>query len=64
MFLDKLHEVIKRVALSAQQMASASEEISAAATQTAQGTDAQHNQTTQVATAVQEMSSSVNEVSE
>jgi methyl-accepting chemotaxis protein len=64
MFLEKLHEVIRRVAESAQQLASATEEISAAATQAAQGTDNQQSQTTQVATAVQEMSSSVNEVSE
>jgi methyl-accepting chemotaxis protein len=64
MFLEKLHEVIRRVAESAQQLASATEEISAAATQAAQGTDNQQNRTSQVATAVQEMSSSVGEVSE
>jgi methyl-accepting chemotaxis protein len=64
MFLDKLQEVIKRVAESAQQLASACEEIAASATQMAQGTDSQQGQTSQVATAVQEMSSSVAEVSD
>jgi methyl-accepting chemotaxis protein len=64
MFLDKLQEIIRRVAESAQQLASAGEEISTSATQMASGADSQQSQTGQVAAAVQEMSSSVNEVSE
>ena len=63
-FIDKIQEVMGHVTQSAQQLASASEELSASATQTAQGSDAQQNQTTQVATAIQEMSSSVAEVSD
>jgi methyl-accepting chemotaxis protein len=62
-FIDKLQDVMVRVKENAQQLANASEELSAAATQTAQGTDAQQSQTAQVATAIQEMSSSVAEVS-
>jgi methyl-accepting chemotaxis protein len=62
-FIGNLHGVMRSVAGTAQQLASASEEISAAATQMAQGTDTQRNQAVQAATAIQEMSSSVSEVS-
>jgi methyl-accepting chemotaxis protein len=45
-------------------VASASEELSSSATAQAQGADTQKDQTTQVATAMQEMSATVHEVSE
>jgi methyl-accepting chemotaxis protein len=45
-------------------VASASEELSSSATVQAQGADTQKDQTTQVATAMQEMSATVHEVSE
>jgi methyl-accepting chemotaxis protein len=63
LFMDRLQEMMKSVANSAHQLTSASEEISASASQMAQGVVTQQNQTTQVTNAVQEMSSSVAEVS-
>jgi methyl-accepting chemotaxis protein len=63
-FIEKLQEIIQRVAENAHQLASASEELAASATQMARGIDCQENQATQVATAVQEMSASVAEVSD
>jgi methyl-accepting chemotaxis protein len=63
-FLDKIHDIISQVAGTAEQVASASEELSASATLQAQGADTQTDQTTQVATAMQEMSSTVQQVSE
>lgn len=63
-FLDKIHEIISEVAGTADQVASASEELSSSATLQAQGADHQKDQTTQVATAMQEMSCTVQQVSE
>jgi methyl-accepting chemotaxis protein len=63
-FLDKLHNVIVQVAATAEHVASASEEISASATQTANGSETQKDQVHQVATAMQQMSATVHEVSE
>jgi methyl-accepting chemotaxis protein len=63
MFLDKLHEIIQRVAESTHQLASASEEISASANQMAHGAKSQQSQTSQVATAIQEMSTSAGGIS-
>ena len=62
-FLDKIHG-ISHVAGTAEQVASASEELSSSATLQAQGADHQKDQTTQVATAMQEMSCTVQQVSE
>jgi methyl-accepting chemotaxis protein len=63
-FVDKLHGVISEVARSAEQVASASEEISATANQSADSARVQSDQTHQVATAMQEMSATVLQVSE
>jgi methyl-accepting chemotaxis protein len=63
-FLDKIHGIISDVARTAEQVASASEELSSSATLQAQGADHQKDQTTQVATAMQEMSCTVQQVSE
>lgn len=63
-FLDKIHGIISQVAGTAEQMASASEELSSTATLQAQGADHQKDQTTQVATAMQEMSCTVQQVSD
>jgi methyl-accepting chemotaxis protein len=63
-FLDKIHGIISQVAETANQVASASEELSSSATLQAQGADNQKDQTTQVATAMQEMSCTVQQVSE
>jgi methyl-accepting chemotaxis protein len=63
-FMEKLHKVVLKVAQSAEQVASASEEISATANQSAEGARLQSDQTHQVATAMQEMSATVQQVSE
>ena len=63
-FLEKLHGVISEVAKNAEQVASASEEISATANQSAESARVQSDQTHQVATAMQEMSATVQQVSE
>jgi methyl-accepting chemotaxis protein len=55
--------VLQSIAQNASGVASASEEISSAATQSAEGARSQSDQVTQVATAMQEMSSTVMEVS-
>ena len=56
--------MIQSIAQTAEHVASASEEISSSAAQQAQGAETQKDQTTQVATAMQEMSSTVAMVSE
>jgi len=63
-FMDKLQKVMKSVASSTQQLATASEEIASSSTQMSQGASSQQDQTAQVATAMQEMTSTVAEVSE
>ncbi len=61
---NNLRTVMRPVAGTAEHVASASEEISASATQTANGSETQKDQVHQIATAMQEMSSTVHEVSE
>ncbi len=61
---NNLREMMHSIAATAQHVASASEELSSSATLQAQGAETQNNQTTQVATAMQEMSSTVLQVSE
>ena len=59
-----LRAMLSSVSENAQRVASASEEISASATQQAQGAETQKSQTEQVATAMQEMSATVLEISD
>jgi methyl-accepting chemotaxis protein len=59
-----LHGLIQTIARTADHVASASEELSSSATLQAQGADTQRDQTSQVATAMQAMSSTVMLVSE
>jgi methyl-accepting chemotaxis protein len=61
---NNLREMIQSIASTAEHVASASEEISSSATQQAQGAETQKDQTTQVATAMQEMSATVLQVSD
>lgn len=61
---NNLSKVIQRIADTAQQLAGASEEISAGAGQAAESARNQADQTNQVATAMQEMSATVQQVSE
>jgi methyl-accepting chemotaxis protein len=61
-FTEQLHEVMGRLVQSTHQLASASEEISVSASQTAEGTEVQKDQSAQVASAMQEMSATVQEV--
>ena len=59
-----LTKVVRTIATTAEQVASASEEISSGTTQSAETARSQADQTQQVATAMQEMSSTVQQVSE
>ncbi len=61
---NNLHQLIQSIAGTAEHLASASEELSATATQQAQGAESQKDQAAQVATAMQEMSATVMQVSE
>jgi len=61
---NNLHGIIEAMTRAASQLASASEELSATAAQSAQGASVQQGQTEIVASAMQEMSVSVREVSE
>ena len=61
---NNLREIIQSIAVTAEHVASASEEISSSATQQAQSAETQKDQTAQVATGMQEMSSTVMQVSE
>jgi methyl-accepting chemotaxis protein len=61
---NNLRSMIESVAGNAGRVSSSSEEISAAATQQAQGAETQRDQATQVATAMQEMSTTVQQVSQ
>ncbi len=63
-FVDKLQEILRQVSSNSNSLAAAGEEISATARQQAQGAVLQSDQTTQVATAMQEMASTVQQVSE
>jgi methyl-accepting chemotaxis protein len=61
---NNLQQIIHSIAGTASHVASASEEISSSATQQAQSAETQKDQTVQVATAMQEMSSTVVSVSD
>ena len=61
---ESLREIILTITDNARQMAAASEEISATASQQALGAKSQTDQTHQVAVAMQEMASTVNQVAE
>ena len=61
---NNLREIIQAIAGTAEHVASASEEISSSASQQSQSAETQKDQTTQVATALQEMSATVLQVSE
>ncbi len=61
---NNLRGIIRSIAGTAEQLAGASEEISSSAIQQAQSAASQKDQTTQVATAMQEMSSTVSQVSD
>jgi len=61
---NNLRELIQSIARTAEHLASASEEISASAAQLAEGAETQKGQVMQVATAMQEMSATVREVSD
>ena len=61
---NNLHSLIQSIARTADHVASASEELSSSATLQSRGADTQRDQTSQVATAMQEMSSTVSQVSE
>ncbi len=63
-FMDKLQDILCKVASNTESLAAAGEQISATAQQQAQGTELQRDQTNQVATAMQEMASTVQQVSE
>jgi len=63
-FMDKFHEILRQVSDNTQNLATASEQISASAGDQAKGAELQKDQTTQVATAMQEMAATVHEVSE
>ena len=59
-----LHQMVQSIAATAEHLASASEEISAGASQAVETARVQSDQTLQVATAMQQMSSTVHQVSE
>ena len=58
-FLDKLHNIIGKIADSTSRLASATEELSATSSQITVGTEKQSSQTEQIATAMEEMSATV-----
>lgn len=62
--MDRLHQVLCQVANSTQSLAMAGEEMSSSSREQAEGAETQKDQTTQVATAVQEMAATVQQVSE
>jgi methyl-accepting chemotaxis protein len=61
---NNLREIVQSIAGTAEHVASASEELSASASLQAEGAETQNNQTVQVVTSMQEMSSTVLQVSE
>ncbi len=63
-FMDKLERLVIQVAQNTRRLATASEAITATSRQQASGAEAQKDQTAQVATAIQEMSATVQQVSE
>jgi len=63
-FLGRLQDVISQVAATAERVASASEQLSSSASLQAQGAETQNDKAAQVSTAMQEMSSTVLQVSD
>ena len=63
-FVQKLHDILTQIKSSAERVAEVTEEISTSARGQAQGAESQNDQASQVATAMQEMSATVMEVSE
>jgi len=63
-FMDKLQEILSRVSSSSDSLVAAGEQIAAATLQQSHGAEVQKDQTTQVATAMQEMAFTVQQVSE
>jgi methyl-accepting chemotaxis protein len=63
-FMERIHSTMSRVATTTGHLASASEEISASSLQQSSGAEMQNDQTRQVATAMQEMSSTIAQISE
>ena len=62
--IESLRATLQGISQSADQLASSSRQISAAATQTAEGVRVQSDQATQVATAMHEMAATVDQISE
>ena len=63
-FMDKLQEILCKVSSNSHSLAAAGDEIAATARQQSHGAELQRDQTNQVATAMQEMASTVMQVSE
>ena len=63
-FMDKLQGALCKVATCTRSLAAAGEELSATAREQSRGAELQRDQTTQVATAMQEMASTVEQVSD
>ncbi|MBI5747920.1 MAG: methyl-accepting chemotaxis protein [Nitrospinae bacterium] len=61
-FVEKIHDIVVQISKTASNMASASEELSASATQIAKGTTSQTERATTVAASSEEMSATVMEV--
>lgn len=62
LFISKIQELVKQVADSTNQMATATQQLSAVADETRQGVVTQRDQTSQVATAMTEMTASIQEI--
>ena len=63
-FVDRLHEILSEVASNTRSLAAAGSEIAASSREQAQGVEMQKDQTNQVATAMQQMVSTVQQVAE
>ncbi len=63
-FVNKMHGILIQIRESAERVAEVTEEISTSAKGQAQGVESQNDQASQVATAMQEMSATVMQVSE
>ena len=63
-FIDKLHEILTRVASNTESLTATAKDVAASSREHAQGVESQRSQADQVATAMQEMSSTVQQVSE
>jgi len=62
-FIDKLHDIIGRIATNTEQLASAATEISSSSEELSAGVKEQTNQTAQVSTAIEEMTATIVETS-